>query len=71
MRLSYSSVRVGARIVTFPSAIGICNAGFLSTHVGMMDGMRERDLTNVAIATHFFGGLCAGVFGHVLFLVLG
>ena len=53
------------------TAIGICNAGFLSVHVGMMDGLRERDLTSVAIATHFFGGLCAGVFGHALFLLFG
>lgn len=62
---------VGAKGICVFTAIGICNAGFLSTHVGMMDGMRERGLTNIAIATHFFGGLCAGVFGHVLFLVLG
>ena len=62
---------VGAKGVCVFTAIGICNAGFLSTHVGMMDGIKERGLTNVAIATHFAGGLCAGVFGHVLFLLLG
>jgi hypothetical protein len=62
---------VGAKGICVFTAIGICNAGFLSTHVGMMDGIRERDLTNVAIATHFVGGLCAGVFGHLLFLLLG
>jgi hypothetical protein len=62
---------VGAKEICVFTAIGICNAGFLSTHVGMMDGIRERGLTNVAIATHFVGGLCAGVFGHVLFLLLG
>jgi hypothetical protein len=37
----------------------------------MMDGIKERDLTNVAIATHFVGGLCAGIFGHALFLLFG
>jgi hypothetical protein len=62
---------IGAKEVCVFTAIGICNAGFLSTHVGMMDGIRERDLTNVAIVTHFSGGLSAGVFGHVLFLLLG
>ncbi len=62
---------VGAEGICVFTAIGICNAGFLSTHVGMMDGIKERDLTNVAIATHFVGGLCAGVFGHVLFLLFG
>ncbi len=62
---------VGAKGICVFTAIGICNAGFLSTHVGMMDGIRERELTNVAIGTHFVGGLCAGMIGHVLFLFLG
>jgi len=62
---------VGAKEICVFTAIGICNAGFLSTHVGMMDGIKERGLTNVAIATHFVGGLCAGVFGHALFLLFG
>jgi hypothetical protein len=53
------------------TAIGICNAGFLSTHVGMMDGIGERSLISVAIGSHFIGGLCAGFFGHLLFLLLG
>jgi hypothetical protein len=62
---------IGAKELCVFTAIGICNAGFLSTHVGMMDGIRERDLTNVAIVTHLIGGLSAGVFGHVLFLLFG
>lgn len=62
---------VGAKEVAVLTAIGICNAGFLSTHVGMMDGLRERDLTTVAIATHFVGGMSAGIFAHFLFLLLG
>jgi hypothetical protein len=62
---------IGAKEVCVFTGIGICNAGFLSTHVGMMDSIRERDLTNVAITTHFFGGLCAGVFAHLLFLAFG
>ncbi len=62
---------VGAKEICVFTAIGICNAGFLSTHVGMMDGIKERGLTNVAIVTHFVGGCCAGVSGHVLFLLFG
>ena len=62
---------IDAKAVCVFTAIGICNAGFLSTHVGMMDGINERDLTSVAIATHFTGGLCAGVLGHMLFLLFG
>ncbi len=62
---------IGAKEICVFTAIGICNAGFLSTHVGMMDGIKERGLTNIAIATHFVGGLSAGIFAHVLFLLVG
>jgi hypothetical protein len=62
---------IGAKGICVFTAIGICNAGFLSVHIGMMDGLKERDLASVAIATHFIGGLCAGVFGHALFLLFG
>ncbi len=62
---------VGAKEICVLTAIGICCAGFLSTHVGMMDGIKERGLTNVAIVTHFAGTLAAGVFGHLLFLAFG
>jgi len=62
---------IGVKEICVFTAIGICTAGFLSTHVGMMDGIKERNLTNVAIATHLVGALCAGVFGHALFLVFG
>jgi hypothetical protein len=62
---------IDAKGICVFSAIGICHAGFLSVHVGMMDGLRERDLASAAIATHFVGGLCAGVFGHLLFLLSG
>jgi hypothetical protein len=62
---------IGAKGICVFTAMGICLAGFLSVHVGMMDGLRERDLASAAIGTHFVGGLCAGVFGHVLFLLFG
>lgn len=62
---------IGAQGICVFTAIGICFAGFLSVHVGMMDGLKERDLTSAAIGTHFIGGLCAGVFGHALFLIFG
>lgn len=62
---------IDVKTVCVFTAIGICNAGFLSTHVGMMDGIKERGLTSVAIATHFAGGLCAGMIGHALFLLFG
>jgi hypothetical protein len=62
---------IGANEICVFTAIGICMAGFLSTHVGMMDGIKERDLTSVAILTHLAGSLSAGVFGHALFLLFG
>jgi hypothetical protein len=62
---------IGPKGICVFTAIGICNAGFLSVHIGMMDGLKERDLASVAIGTHFIGGLCAGVFGHALFLLFG
>jgi hypothetical protein len=62
---------IGAKEICVFTAIGICMAGFLSTHVGMMDGIKERGLTSVAILTHLAGSLCAGVFGHALFLLFG
>jgi len=62
---------IGAKEICVFTAIGICMAGFLSTHVGMMDGIKERDLTSVAILTHLAGSLSAGVFGHALFLLFG
>jgi hypothetical protein len=62
---------IGTKEICVFTAIGICTAGFLSTHVGMMDGIKERGLVNVAIVTHFVGALSAGVFGHLLFLLFG
>ncbi len=62
---------VGPKEICVFTAIGICFAGFLSTHVGMMDGLKERGLANIAIVTQFIGGLFAGVFAHLLFLILG
>jgi hypothetical protein len=62
---------IGAKQICVFTAIGICSAGFLSTHAGMMDGIKERDLTNVAIVTHLVGAFCAGILGHGLFLLFG
>jgi len=62
---------IGAKEICVFTALGICTAGFLSTHVGMMDGIKERGLVNVAIVTHFIGALSAGIFGHMLFLLFG
>lgn len=57
---------IGVREICVFTAMGICNAGFLSTHVGIMDGLGERNLINEALGTHFLGGLAAGIFGNIL-----
>ena len=62
---------IDANDICVYTAIGICNAGFLSTHVGMMDGIGERSLTSVAIASHALGGLFAGFSAHMLFTIFG
>lgn len=53
------------------SAIGICWAGFMSTHVGLMDAIGARKLAGKAMFTHFIGGLVAGVCANYLFMFLG
>jgi hypothetical protein len=51
------------------SAIGICWAGFMSTHVGLMDAIGSPRLAGKAMLTHLVGGLCAGVFANYMFLL--
>lgn len=53
------------------SAMAITFAGFLSTHVGMMDSIGMRKLTTKAIVTHLIGGLVAGVVANYLFMIIG
>lgn len=53
------------------AAIGICWAGFMSTHVGLMDAIGSRKLAGKAMVTHLIGGLCAGVFANYIFKFLG
>lgn len=60
---------IGARDIAVFTAMGICNAGFLSVHVGMMDAIGERNLTNKAIATQFLGGLVSGIVANLLFII--
>jgi hypothetical protein len=49
--------------------MGMCWSGYLSTHVGMMDALKCRELTNRAIISHTIGGLCAGISAHFIYLL--
>ena len=52
------------------TAMCMCWSGYLSTHVAMMDCLKERDLTGKAILAHTIGGICAGIAANLLFTVL-
>ncbi|MDU2686823.1 MAG: hypothetical protein E7C44_05085 [Paeniclostridium sordellii] len=52
------------------TAMGMCWSGYLSTHVGMMDALKARDLTSKAIISHTIGGLCAGISAHFIYILI-
>ncbi|SIQ43888.1 methionine aminopeptidase, type I [Aeromonas sp. RU39B] len=60
----------GNEVAVF-TAMGMCWSGFLSTHTTMLDALGYRHLTSCAIVAHTVGGLCAGVAGHQLYMLLG
>ncbi|MBO8160320.1 MAG: hypothetical protein H0Z24_01680 [Thermosipho sp. (in: Bacteria)] len=51
------------------TAIGMTWSGYLSTHIAMMDELGYRYLTGKAIFSHTFGGLCAGIFAHFIYVL--
>lgn len=52
------------------TAMGMCWSGYLSTHIGMMDALKSRELAGKAILSHTIGGLCAGIIAHWLFVII-
>ncbi|GAA0179998.1 hypothetical protein SH2C18_27690 [Clostridium sediminicola] len=52
------------------TAMGMCWSGYLSTHVGMMDALKHRELISPALISHTIGGLVAGVSAHFVYLVV-
>lgn len=62
----------GAHDVAVFTAMCMCWSGYLSTHVAMMDTLKESHLTGKAILCHTIGGLCAGIaanWGYQLFML--
>lgn len=51
-------------------AMGYCWAGFLSTHASMADSLKMREIVPKAMATHFIGGLIAGIVANYACLLL-
>lgn len=60
---------IGANDIAVFMAMGMCWSGYLSTHVGMMDALNVRKLTNSAIFSHTIGGLAAGISAHYFYLL--
>lgn len=60
---------IGGNEIAVFTAMGMCWSGYLSTHVGMMDALGVRKLTNNAILSHTIGGLAAGISAHFLFVL--
>ncbi|MDU3828523.1 MAG: hypothetical protein E7G73_06100, partial [Peptostreptococcus sp.] len=52
------------------TAMGMCWSGYLSTHIGMMDALGTRELAGKAIISHTIGGLAAGIFAHLVFMMV-
>ena len=61
---------VGGNEIAVFTAMGMCWSGYLSTHTAMLDALRYRELTPLALVSHTFGGLFAGVLAHYLYLAL-
>lgn len=53
-------------VATF-TGMGICMSGFLSTHVGMLDTLKQNHFVKAAIGCQLLGGLAAGVIANYLF----
>ena len=51
------------------TAMCMCWSGYLSTHTSMMDSLDCKELIGKAILCHTFGGLCAGIAAHWLFVL--
>ncbi len=58
---------IGPGDIAVFTAMGMCWSGYLSTHVGMMDALKVRQLTNKAILSHTLGGIAAGVAANYLY----
>lgn len=66
------TARAGAHDIAVFTAMCMCWSGYLSTHVAMMDTLKEGHLTGKAILCHTIGGLCAGIaanWGYALLML--
>ncbi len=52
------------------TAMGMCWSGYLSTHVGMMDALKRRELISPALLSHTLGGLAAGISANLIYNII-
>ena len=60
---------IGPNDIAVFTAMGMCWSGYLSTHIGMMDALNVRQLSNKAILSHTIGGIIAGISANYLYLL--
>lgn len=60
-----------ARTVAAFTGMGICMSGFLSTHIGMLDTLKQNHFVKQAIGCQLIGGAVAGFAANYLFLIFG
>lgn len=56
-------------VATF-TGMGICMSGFLSTHIGMLDALKQTQFVKPAILCQLLGGLVAGVAANYLYKLI-
>lgn len=60
-----------ARTVATFTGMGICMSGFLSTHIGMLDTLKQNHFVKHAIGCQLLGGAVAGFAANYLFMIFG
>ncbi len=68
-RFSAEGILTGNEVAVF-TAMGMCWSGFLSTYAAMFDSIGFRALTSKALLAQTLGGIAAGIFAHLLFVVI-
>lgn len=59
-----------AQTVCVFTGMGICMSGFLSTHIGILDTLKQNQFVKQAIGYHLIGGLAAGVISNYLYILV-
>lgn len=59
-----------ANTVAAFTGMGICMSGFLSTHIGILDSLKQNQFVKSAIACQLLGGVVAGIAANYLFKLM-